>query len=153
MAARTAIARRASTPTVRVTLPPGVRRAAGRLARRGVGVAAQAAKDERHTLIALAAAGLLGAAQGSGVQLPYVQAIGMPATAGIVAWAAGRFSKNKTVQHVATGLLSVAAYDLARSMTSGSGGRSTGTGLPPSLTTGPASSGDVLHGEVLGGEL
>jgi hypothetical protein len=47
------------------------------------------------------------------VQLPKIDAIGTAGTYGLVAWAIGRWTRSNVAQHVATGLLSVAAYQLA----------------------------------------
>jgi len=105
--------------------------------------------DEKHTLAAVGAAAVLGLMQGQGMSLPHFTAVGVPATYGVAAWALGRYSKNRTVQHVATGLLAVAAYDLARTSWAGPG--STATTLPPSTTA--TRGAEILHGEVLGGEL
>ena len=86
----------------------------GRAALRRVGSAARSvAMSERHTAAAVAAAGVLGFAARSGVSLPKIDAIGTAGTYGIVAWMAGRYTRSQVLQHVATGLLSVAAYQLA----------------------------------------
>lgn len=93
-----------------------MRRVAGTIARRGasaVGRAAlRAADSEKHTLAALGTAAALGIARRKGYELPTIG--GMPAalTVGLGAWAFGKFSKNRVAQHIATGALSVAVYDL-----------------------------------------
>lgn len=69
--------------------------------------------EERHTLAAVAAAGVLGLAKRQGVELPRIEALGTPGTYGLAAWALGKWSRNRTLSHVATGLLSVALYELA----------------------------------------
>jgi hypothetical protein len=82
------------------------RRAVGR----GLSAAARSARDEKHTITAMAAAGAIGAAKRFGVTLPHVSALGTPGTYGAIAWLAARYLKSKTLSHVATGLLCVAAY-------------------------------------------
>lgn len=86
----------------------------GRAALRRVGSAARSvAMSERHTAAAVGAAAVLGFAQRSGVSLPKIDAIGTAGTYGLVAWGIGRWTRSTVMQHVATGLLSVAAYQLA----------------------------------------
>lgn len=89
------------------------RRAAG-LARRGFSAASRIAAQEKHTFAAVAAAAALGYAQKAGVQLPRIEALGTSGTYGLVAWAAGKYMKSPVMSHVATGLLSVAAYQFGR---------------------------------------
>jgi hypothetical protein len=108
--ARGAIAVRRSVPRISVNIP---RAALARGARRVGGAAASAALSERHTLAAVAAAAGYGFARSRGVALPYVNAIGMAGTYGLGAWFLGRYTKNRTMQHIATGLLSVAAAEFA----------------------------------------
>ena len=73
--------------------------------------AARAAAQERHTLAALAAAAVAGAARRYDWQLPTIGDLPATLTWGLGAWAFGRWGKNKMAQHVATGLLSVGLYD------------------------------------------
>ena len=47
----------------------------------------------------------------------YVGALGVAGTYGLAAWALGRYSRNRTMQHVATGLLAVAAAEFASGAT------------------------------------
>lgn len=78
--------------------------------------------NERHTMLAVVAATALGYADQPDpndpakkrVDLPVIEALGTPGTYGLVAWAAGKFTKNKDIQHMATGLLSAGAYDFAK---------------------------------------
>lgn len=112
VATRTRVVR----PQVKVVrVPSGVpaRRRAGAMVRRGVSRAAAAARDEKHTLTALIAAGGLGLAKRQGISLPKIPQIGTAGTYGLAAWVAARMTKNKTMAHVATGLLSVSAFQLA----------------------------------------
>jgi hypothetical protein len=102
----------AKTAPVRIVRVPTFGRAKA-IARRGATVGARIAMTERHTAAAVGAAAVLGFAARSGVQLPKIDAIGTAGTYGLVAWAIGRWTRSNVAQHVATGLLSVAAYQLA----------------------------------------
>ena len=101
---------RARIPRISVSIP---RRALARGARRAGTAAAQAAISEKHTLAAVGAAAAYGFARSRGVALPFVGALGMAGTYGLAAWALGRYTRSRTMQHVATGLLSVAAAEFA----------------------------------------
>jgi hypothetical protein len=72
----------------------------------------KAVLDQQHTLYAVGAAAALGWLQKEGMlaNIPNVQGIDKVALLGAAAWGAAKWSKNRTVDHVATGLLSVAAY-------------------------------------------
>jgi len=107
-----AMVRTAPQTTVRLSLPKGLRRTAGNLARRGASAAARAAASERHTLTAMGAAAALGYIEGSGTQVPKVDALGVAGTYGGLAWMVGRFTKSRVAEHVATGLLAVAVRDM-----------------------------------------
>ena len=133
MAAR-AIAFRRSVHRSSVNIP---RAALARGARRVGSAAASAAMSEKHTLAAVAAAAGYGFARSRGVALPYVNAIGMAGTYGLGAWFLGRYTKNRTMQHVATGLLAVAAAEFA----AGAGG---GAAAPAGGAPGGAVMGGVL---------
>jgi hypothetical protein len=102
-----------------------------RLAPRTTNIAARIRKsNERHTMLAVVAAAALGYAEAPDpddatkkrFDLPKVEALGTPGTYGLAAWAAGKFTKNKDLQHLATGLLSAAAYDLGKRNFKMSGG-------------------------------
>jgi hypothetical protein len=80
--------------------------------RRGVSAAVTAAREEKHTIAAVGAAAVCGFAESRNVDLPHIEALGTPGTYGVVAYIAGRYMKSKVLSHVATGLLSVAAYKL-----------------------------------------
>ena len=84
-----------------------------RVGRAGVSLAARVARDEKHTMMAVGAAAVLGFAKRENVALPKIDALGTAGTYGLLAWALGRYSKNPTLQHLGTGLLSVAAAELA----------------------------------------
>lgn len=110
--AATTLARTAPQTTVRLTLPKGLRKGAANLARRGASAAARAAASERHTLTAMGAAAALGYVEGSGTQVPKIDALGVAGTYGGLAWMVGRFTKSRVAEHVATGLLAVAVRDM-----------------------------------------
>lgn len=105
---RTAIRR---PSRINVTIP---RAALARGARRAGSFAARAALDERHTLVSVASAAVLGYMASTGTSLPHISALGIPGTYGVAAWAIGRMTKSRTASHVATGLLAVQAYSMAR---------------------------------------
>lgn len=73
----------------------------------------KAAMTEKHTLTALGAAIVLGMAKRQGFALPSLPMLTPAATYGLGAWALARYSGNQVASHAATGLLSVAAYELA----------------------------------------
>lgn len=85
---------------------------ARRAAVRFGGVAARAASEEKHRLVACAAAGLVGYAEKEGWNLPHVDMLGVPATYGLGLWFLQKsgYLKSKTLSHACTGLLAVAAY-------------------------------------------
>lgn len=103
--------------------------------RRVAGKVAQAAVSEKHTITALAAAGALGLAERNDIPIPYIEMLGKAGTLGAVAWIAGRFTGNNTMQHVATGLLSVAVHELAK-------------GKPKAAGGGVAGDNEVIMGEI-----
>ncbi len=103
---------------IRVPRLPSVSRAGARkFARRAGSAVAAAAKDEKHTLVALGAAAALGYASRKGKDgksiasgLPKVEALGVAGTYALAAFVAAKYTKSRTLRHVATGLGSVAAY-------------------------------------------
>lgn len=112
------MAKTSSVKIVRVpTFSPAAKRRAGALARRGFSAASKAASSERHTIAAVGASAVLGYMQRAGVSLPKVDALGVAGTYGLAAWAGGRFMKSQILSHVATGLLSISAYQLAAGQT------------------------------------
>lgn len=88
-----------------------------KVGRSGLSAAARAARSEKHTIAAVAAAGILGFMRREGVALPKVAALGTAGTYGALAWLGGRYMKSQVLQHVATGLLSVAAAELTSGST------------------------------------
>lgn len=105
----------ARAPIIKVSAPRAsrakhyARRAGHHLKRAG-----QKALEEKHTLAAVGAAAALGFVEREKVALPAIPKLGMAGTYGLVAWAAGKYMRSRTLAHVATGLLSVAAYQLGK---------------------------------------
>jgi hypothetical protein len=58
----------------------------------------------------------LGLVEGKKFELPHIKQIGVAGTYGLAAWLIGRFTRNKIIQHLATGLLAVGAYQLGFSL-------------------------------------
>lgn len=103
---RTIVAR--TSPTIRISAPAPIARRYGRRIRHYGRGAGRAVASEKHTIAAIAAAGVYGLVEKSGVAIPHIGPLGPAATVGLIAWVYGRVSKSQTAQHVATGLLSVA---------------------------------------------
>jgi hypothetical protein len=93
-------------------ISPATRRRGAAIARRAGSATLKAAYAEKHTLAAVASAAVLGLAKKQGIALPKIDALGTPGTYGAALWIAGRFAKSEVLSHMATGLLSVAAYQL-----------------------------------------
>lgn len=93
-----------------------VARRARPYARRGLTKAKKLALAEKHTLVATGSAAVLAYAEHSGwlEKLPTVGNIDKKAIVGLGAFVVAKYSKNPTMAHVATGLLSVAAYDAVK---------------------------------------
>lgn len=98
-------------PIVIVDNPRRRRSTASRVGSRVGSAAAKAAVAERHTLAALLAAGIAGAARRYDWNVPTIGDLPAPLAWGLGAWAIGRFTRNKMASHVATGLLSVGLYE------------------------------------------
>jgi hypothetical protein len=90
-------------------------------ARRGASKLAEHRKSVKGMAISVATAGLLGWAEGKDVQLPKVDALGVPGTYGLVAAAIYAVTDSDVAAHMSTGLLSVAIYQAAKSGISSSG--------------------------------
>lgn len=127
-AARPIVVRQSSArPIIKVSAPRAIvtraRRAGSHIASR----AFQTAREEKHRIGAIVAAGAVGYAEKHGINLPHVEAIGTAATYGLAGWLLLKSGhiKSKTLSHAVTGLLAVAAYQY----TSGKG-MSGGTVLP-----------------------
>jgi hypothetical protein len=84
------------------------REKAAPFARRAGKAAAGAVRDEKHTLTALATAGVNGWMRGKGYAPPHIEALGVEGTYGIAAWAIGKKFKSPVAAHMATALLSIA---------------------------------------------
>lgn len=67
-----------------------------------------AAASEKHTITALGTAAALGYIEKNRVQVPHIGALGVDGTVGAALWLAGKYTKNTTLQHAATGALSCA---------------------------------------------
>lgn len=105
-----------ATPTIRIQAPrsPSRYRRAGHHIRRAAGTAGRKALEEKHTLMAVVGGAALGLIEKEGIALPSIPKLGISGTYGVVAWAAGKYLKSRTLSHVATGLLAIAAYELAK---------------------------------------
>lgn len=93
--------------------------------RKVAGRAGQVALSEKHTMTAVAAGAALGLVKRNNVPIPYIEAIGLPGTVGLAVWAVGRFTGNQMAQHAASGLLAIAAYELAAGKAGGVAGDET----------------------------
>lgn len=93
-------------------ISPATRRRGASIARRAGSATLKAAYAEKHTLAAVATSAVLGLAKKQGIALPKIDALGTPGTYGAALWIAGRFMKSEILSHMATGLLSVSAYQL-----------------------------------------
>ena len=104
---------RTPPPKVQIVRVGNTGRKVKRAVARGASRAAIAARDEKHTLAAVVGAAAVGMAKKHDVDLPHIDALGTAGTYGAAALIAAKFTKSKTLAHVATGMLSVAAYQLA----------------------------------------
>lgn len=127
----------AKAQAVKIIRVPSMRAAgarAGNLARRAGSAAGRWAKEEKHTVGALGAAAVLGflsrpSADGgpsTAEKLPHIRAIGVPGTYGLALYAVARMSKSHVAGHMATGLMSIALFELAK--TGNAGGTSAVSG-------------------------
>jgi len=117
-ATRVVVARApAATPTIRIAAPAPIARRAARRAGHAARRVGRAAYNEKHTITALVAAGLLGLIEKTGTALPRIPRLSTAATYGLGAWAYGKYGRSVTAQHVATGLLSCAIRDFAAGKT------------------------------------
>lgn len=89
--------------------------------RKGASAAVKEAREGRHTIAAVVAAGALGYLEKQGTQLPHVRQIGVSGTYGLGAYILGRMTKNEYIKHAATGLLAVAIHDYVKEGPSTSG--------------------------------
>lgn len=128
--AATAIQIRRVGPSTRAPAPPLARRSGSsrlaslkrELADKAASAsrrAAAVAREEKHTITAVGAGvalGLLERFQPGMIDTLSVAGLKPAATLGLAAWALNRFGimRNKVMEHAATGLLTIAAYDLAK---------------------------------------
>jgi hypothetical protein len=106
----------AARPIIRVSAPrPIVSRRTRRALAHVGGRVLQAARDERHRLYAVGGAIAIGYAEKHGIALPHSKSLGMAGTYGLLGWAALKAGlvRSRSLSHVVTGLLSVAAYQFA----------------------------------------
>jgi hypothetical protein len=126
------------TPDVKIvrvpSMSPATRAKAKAAVSRGFSAAARTALEEKHTIAAVAAGGVLGYIESRRVSVPKIDALGVAGTYGTLAWVLGRYTKSPTMQHVATGLLACGMRDLVAT---------TGASVP-----GPSTSGDLYGGEI-----
>lgn len=99
-------------PIIKVSAPRPLVGRARRVASRFVSAAGRQAAEEKHRLVACAAAGIVGYAEREGWNLPHVEMIGVPATYGLGLWFLQKsgYLRSKTLSHACTGLLAVASY-------------------------------------------
>jgi hypothetical protein len=106
----------AKAPIIRVAGPRAPSR--GRRAARALGHyarrAGHKALEEKHTFAAVGAGLALGFVEREKIALPSIPKLGMSGTYGIGLWLAGRYMRSRTMSHMATGLLSIAAYQLGK---------------------------------------
>lgn len=99
-------------PIIKVSAPRPLVGRARRVATKFASAAVSAARDEKHRLYAVGAAGVLGYAEKQGWDLPHIDMLGIPATYGLGGWLLMKAGviRNKSFSHCVTGLLAVAAY-------------------------------------------
>lgn len=114
---RTYVQRAPAPIVIRQSAP--VHRRVGRAVRSGARRAAGIAGSEKHTLVAFAAAGLLGYAEKQKFPLPSIGPLGPASTTALISWAIGRATRSTIAAHVATGLGSVGIYKMASGQTTG----------------------------------
>ncbi|RLB68969.1 MAG: hypothetical protein DRH04_06020 [Deltaproteobacteria bacterium] len=83
---------------------------------RGLTKAKKIAIDEKHTLASAGAAFALGAMEHKNIKLPHIKQLGVEGTYGFLALYFGRQTNNAILRHLATGLLSVAAYKMGNEL-------------------------------------
>jgi len=86
------------------------------IARRVGGAALAAARDEKHTIAALVSAGVLGYMDREDMLSSWslIDGIDPKVQLALGLYLGARFTKSRTLSHVATGVGSVAIYDLVR---------------------------------------
>ena len=102
-----------AAPPVVVAAAPRRRRrtqAVQQVVRRGTTAAAKAAADNKHLMYAGLGAFALGYAKRQGIKLPQLGSLTTEQSVALLAFGAAAFTRNKTLRHVATGAVAVAAY-------------------------------------------
>jgi hypothetical protein len=79
--------------------------------RRGSG---KSKSGEKHRMGAIAGGAVLGLLDKSGFAIPTLPFLGKAGTAGLAAWAVGKWTNSPWADDMATGMLSIAAYELAK---------------------------------------
>lgn len=69
---------------------------------------------EKHRMGAIAGGAVLGLLDKSGFALPTLPFLGKAGTAGVACWAIAKATKSAWADDMATGMLSIAAYELAK---------------------------------------
>jgi len=106
----------ASRPIIKVSAPRAIAHRVKRGVHKFAGTAARAAAEEKHRIVACAAAGIVGYAEKENWNLPHVEMLGMPATYGLGLWFLQKsgYLRSKTLSHACTGLLAVASYKFGK---------------------------------------
>ena len=69
---------------------------------------------EKHRVGAIVGGAVLGLVEKSGVALPHLPYLGQAGTLGVAAWAIGRYMHSPWAEDLSTGMLAIAAYELAK---------------------------------------
>lgn len=79
-------------------------------------MAKRKALEQTHTMTAVGAAAAIGYLEGANMltSLPQIAGLSSVQLAAVGAFAASQFTKNKTVDHVSTGLLAAAGFEMAK---------------------------------------
>lgn len=69
---------------------------------------------EKHRMGAIVGGAVMGLLDKSGIDLPTLPFLGKAGTVGVAAWAVGKYMRSPWAEDLATGMLSIAAYELAK---------------------------------------
>jgi hypothetical protein len=69
---------------------------------------------EKHRVGAILGGAVLGLLDKSGTTIPTLPYLGKAGTVGVAAWVIGKYMHNQWAEDMATGMLSIAAYELAK---------------------------------------
>jgi hypothetical protein len=102
----------AKAPIIKISAPRAFATKAKRAGGWVASKAATVAREEKHRIHALMAAGAVGYAEKHGINLPHVTSIGTAATYGLGGWLALKsgYIRSRSLSHAVTGLLCVAIY-------------------------------------------